>query len=297
MIVGAYILLRLVLPEIKYQSAISEYNKGNYDDSIEILTSLNGYSNSTEILIEVMFAKGAYLSEQCRYEEAIDLYKQIEETDNSRTDQKQYASYLKGQMYLCLKKYDEAITIFEKIGDYKDAKNLILDCKYEIAMQLIDTNKDSAICLLYELSQENYKDCKQLLDIYATSEWLFQQLAFSNITLNTRINEEFSEPDTNWIYGYNYSFHASFLVTNNSKVPIEGSFYVTMNVARGEDSGNPTMTIIYKLEGSLQPGESMICETETWSCDWYGDFGEAEDEVLFKNINDGNGLRIPYVYQ
>ncbi len=148
---------------------------------------------------------------------------------------------------------------------------------------------DSAANHLYSLAKDSYKDSREIFDSICTPEWLFGGLSFGNIKLTRGESEEMTD-NSGQIF-FRDSFYAAFTLTNNGPFPIEGSFHVTMIVAGG--AGGPVKTVVYTIDGVLQPGESRACQTESFSYDSYGDYGEAEDSVGLGVIADSEaGLKV-----
>lgn len=249
--------LLFVLPYIKYQNALTEYKNGNYDNAIKTLNSIKGYSDSSEKLIEIKFAKGEYLVKQSNYSEAISVCEDLMASDIS-DEQEQKAVRLK------------------------------VECVYQSCVEQIKTNPDEAVVDLYELAKADYKDSRSILDNICTSEWLFSKLKFENATL---IMDEDAQDDP--VYDFKLRFHATFTVSNNYELPIKGWFYVITGLA----AGDLLKAEVFTIDGTLNPGESQYCETKPWEYDYEGDVGIATEIVTFVAVPDeipNDGLEISY---
>ncbi len=115
----------------KYETAISLYNSGKYEEALKIFEEISFYEDSSQYI------------ENCKKEIIEQKY--------------QYALSL-----LNSEKYDEAIKIFEEISDYKDSKTQINECKYRKAKSLYDSND---LTNSYKIFKEikTYKDSSTYL--------------------------------------------------------------------------------------------------------------------------------------
>lgn len=104
------ICVKFIIPEVRYHIADSEFKKGNYDVAITKFENLN-YKDSYDRALEVSYAK----ANNC-----------VENND-----------------------YDEALQIFEELGDYSDSEN-----KY---YETIALKAD------HYYSLNNFKDCYEIL--------------------------------------------------------------------------------------------------------------------------------------
>lgn len=72
---------------------------------------------------------------------------------------KNASAYSDAKSYLSKGEYERAKDAFEDLGNYKDSKDMVFECDYQKAMNYADNRDyDDAICILEELSNDNYKD-------------------------------------------------------------------------------------------------------------------------------------------
>lgn len=57
-------------------------------------------------------------------------------------------------------KYGEAIALFQKLGEYEDSAEMIIECQYALAVKAFD-DEEYALALNYFTGLENYKDSKE----------------------------------------------------------------------------------------------------------------------------------------
>lgn len=67
-------------------------------------------------------------------------------------------NYNKAQALLAEGKYEEATATFEKLGDYKDSAEMVLECQYQEAIALAESCEYEKAIAIFEML-DNYKDC------------------------------------------------------------------------------------------------------------------------------------------
>ena len=126
--VVAIILLatKIIIPNSKYNNAVKLMDAGSYEEAIVAFEAMGGYKDSSQ-MIET--CELAILEQQ--YADAIALM----EAEN----------------------YEEAISGFEALNGYKDSDELLMDCKYNNALTLMN---DGDIVKAYEtfLALDDYKN-------------------------------------------------------------------------------------------------------------------------------------------
>ncbi len=114
-----FVSIFVISPSIKYSRASNYFAENDYDNALQLFSSLGGYKNSEDMVTEI------------HYQNASDL--------------------------LAKGNYDDAITILTRLVDYKDSSELIDEANYQKAFQLIsDKNYLDAIEILQLL--DTYKD-------------------------------------------------------------------------------------------------------------------------------------------
>lgn len=94
---------------------------------------------------------------------------QHETDDNKETKEDIYQKALQLRLE---KKYDEAIELFESLGDYSKAKEMIQDCKYAKAAQLVQSkNFEAAYNTLLQI-----KDYKNSAEILSNFVWKYTKM-------------------------------------------------------------------------------------------------------------------------
>ena len=167
-----FIFNGLILPDAKYSQAVKLMEDGEFDKAIILFTSLDGYKDSEELILE------------CR---------------SSATE----AAYKAAVQLMNEGKYDEAIAAFKALGGYKDSEKLIDDCEnveneenYSEAVSLMKSGKYAQALELfkalngYKDSSEQAKRCetalldadyKAALDLYNKGKYEEAMDAFSKL--------------------------------------------------------------------------------------------------------------------
>ncbi|MBR0142658.1 MAG: TIR domain-containing protein [Clostridia bacterium] len=176
----AILLPTVIIPAIKYNSAVQLLKEGKYEEAITAFQLLNGYKDSAaridESKNESAYHHALGLMNEGQYEEAkkefISLHGyrdskvKIEECDNALCDN----SYQKALSEAEAGRKKEAIKLLQGIEQYKDASELIIQYKYDMALELFENGKyELAIDAFSDLSgysdsKDKIKECQQLLD-------------------------------------------------------------------------------------------------------------------------------------
>ena len=135
----ALVICFVIVPNNTYKTAMSLYENEQYTEARVVFESLNGYSDSNEMIeaCKTAITEQQYLDAQKLYEEG---------------------------------KYDEAIQAFESLGTYKDSKEMIESVKQTVTENKYIQAEDyfesqnylEAMKLYTELG--DYKDCKQKIE-------------------------------------------------------------------------------------------------------------------------------------
>lgn len=144
-----FIMIKVVIPNSKYKSAVELLENEQYDEAISIFEELGEYKDSKERAKEakdkrdyieamnyynegdydkarVLFKRLGYYSDSAdKYEECQNAY--IEET------------YENGIAFMEKEEYDRAIKEFEKVEEYNDSKEKIEEC--QLHFEIMENNK------------------------------------------------------------------------------------------------------------------------------------------------------------
>lgn len=118
-----FILTKVVLPQVKYKEAEKYMETGQYQEAANTFNELDNYKDSKKKAEE---AETKYL-----YNKANDYYEK--------------------------KDYEKAYSIYNELGEYEDSKDYAVECRYQMALDLLAKGKDDdAYSAFQEI--EAYKD-------------------------------------------------------------------------------------------------------------------------------------------
>ena len=159
-VVGWFVVTR-VIPNNKYQRAVTLRENGQYDDAIAAFAELGDYSDAAAQITETKYQQAVSLREAGEYESAIAVFASLNDYRDAET-QIEEMKQEKYQQAVTLREngqYEEAIAAFEKLGDYSDAEVKIKEIKYPQAMALRRSGQyDEAIAAFTALG--NYGDAE-----------------------------------------------------------------------------------------------------------------------------------------
>lgn len=192
----------IVKPASEYSDALELYEMGNYNSAILKLDALDGYKDSEDLIKEIRYANANYLFEKGEYAEAVALYDLLGDYEDSASKKNEarianaenlYSElnydkaaanyklagehekanaimYEKGEYVFSLGKYDEAIRVFDALGDYSDASEKLKAARYGKANSLFAIGEHKLAMAEYqtlgdyEESEKQYTYCLFFLD-------------------------------------------------------------------------------------------------------------------------------------
>ncbi len=179
----AAVICCIIIPKNIYKTGVSLYENKKYGQAAEIFESLDGFSDSKEMLAAceegtkgVEYSDALKLLDDKEYEQAISIFESLGDYKDSKdmieTVMQQMAEdkYSLAQSKVDSQDYIDAIDLFTELGDYKDSKDMIesvrrqmAEDKYILAQSKVDSQDYiDAIDLYTEL--EGYKDCKEKIE-------------------------------------------------------------------------------------------------------------------------------------
>lgn len=177
----AYLFVVLGLPELKYQTAMSTLQTGNYLEARAAFENLMDYRDAAERIRECDFllakdqvAEGTAdsLSAALKTLDTIDGYPGEEEL---RTE----ARYLQAKLLFDAKKYEDALKLFAELGDYRDVARLTNESNYQIARAKMDAKEYDAASAMFD-ALGLYRDAAALKRecIYRPAKALMAELKY-----------------------------------------------------------------------------------------------------------------------
>lgn len=159
--VVCWFVVTRVIPNNKYQQAVTLRKNGQYDDAIAAFAELGDYSDAAAQITETKYQQALALREAGQYDDAIAAFAELGDYRNV-TAQIMKTKYQKAVALRENGQYDESIAVFTELNDYSDAKAQITETKYQQANNLNAAARyDEAYAIYVTLT--GYKDVDKLL--------------------------------------------------------------------------------------------------------------------------------------
>lgn len=159
-VVGWFVVTR-VIPNNKYQQAVTLRKNGQYDDAIAAFAELGDYGDTKTQIAETWYQKALLSRENGMYEYAYTIFSSL----GDYSDAAQQLSETKYQQAIALRetgKYKSAIAAFTELGDYGDAEAQITETKYQQADDLTNSGEYDEAYAIYATIID-YKDVDNIL--------------------------------------------------------------------------------------------------------------------------------------
>ena len=186
------IYTNLIEPRNKYSTALELIDDGLYDDSISILSSIEGYKDSEEIIKMAYYMKGQSLLLDEAYEEALVSFTKAEDYNDAQI----IADNVKATM--------EKMRVEEEKKERLDKLKLTLKTAYNNCY-----NKDriflSGDGMSLTVDSEDQWDISNMLNIYdiidklGLPDSLKDEMAYTNALMGRR-SESYEDYDVSWNY-------------------------------------------------------------------------------------------------
>ncbi|MCR5202518.1 MAG: DUF6273 domain-containing protein [Lachnospiraceae bacterium] len=128
------LITKVAIPEITYSFAKKAMKDGNYKAAITKFENLSKYKYSKKYLNEskkyLKYNQAMDYYNNKKYEEAVGIFEELGEFNNSK-DMIQKVKYDNAMDYYNNKKYSEAVGIFEELGEFNNSKEMIQKIKDE----------------------------------------------------------------------------------------------------------------------------------------------------------------------
>ncbi|MFI3164315.1 MAG: tetratricopeptide repeat protein [Bacillota bacterium] len=151
-----YVVTEIAVPAWQYESALTSFENGQYDDAINKFTALGEYENSAEMVTESTYKLAESYIQSGDYESARAIFQNLGEYENS-------ASYvtetfkMEGVYHMAQKNYYAALEVFGTISDYDGIYDLQNQCYYNLAIEASDNGEDDlALELFYQANDYAY---------------------------------------------------------------------------------------------------------------------------------------------
>ncbi len=260
--------LCLSIPRIKYASAERDLKQNNFDAAYKTFVSIGKQEKAKETI----YLKGQYLIEKEEYLEAAEEFDRILDYQDSKKkaeDCRKKASYLDGIENYKNGEYDEALSIFRKLGNYLDTEEWLKKTQYANAIEYCNNGKYvNAVDVFDKLGdyEDSINKANEARYAYVKSHELN-----SNRTTYSYLQELIANNylDSQSIYDELYRWEATVIV-NNSKTDETSDYtslskydtiYVHVKLSGGAPNERVKLKYTYAWPGSKS-------ETDEWDSEW-----------------------------
>ena len=190
------VVTQVVIPTVKYNTAVNLMKAGQYDEAILAFKAMDGYKDSAELLTQSTnerdYLQAVALMNQGQYTDAIKIFDKIIAYGDSLTqklycqDAQNAIDYETAILLMSEENYSIAISMFEKINGYKDSNEKIAECQnsikendYNEAVALMSDGKYIDAYLKFT-RLNGYKDSNTKLD-YIYPKYMAEKIAKAKI--------------------------------------------------------------------------------------------------------------------
>lgn len=141
----------------------------------------------------IQYAHANNLLKDAAYDEAIAIYETLGDFKNSSEMIKE-ANYQKAFNSLTNRKFDEALALFTEINDYRNSNEMISEVKYQKASDLLAKKKYDESALLF-IGLKNYRNSKELANeaYYQKAKKLLEQNEFEAATIALNLTHDYKD--------------------------------------------------------------------------------------------------------
>lgn len=153
------ILINVIIPSIKYNSAIKFMNNKEYQKAIDCFVNLEDYKDSSAQIQECYYLLATGYFDNGNYNGAIDSYSNVKDYKDSQ-NQIYECYYLIATEFFNNKEYDEAILSYKQIDTYKDSKTQIQKSNYLLGKDYLASGNLNKAAISFGKAGD-YKDAKK----------------------------------------------------------------------------------------------------------------------------------------
>ena len=152
-------LINVIIPSIKYNSAIKFMNNKEYQKAIDCFVNFEDYKDSSAQIQECYYLLATGYFDNGNYNGAIDSYSNVKDYKDSQ-NQINECYYLIATEFFNNKEYDEAILSYKQIDTYKDSKTQIQISNYLLGKDYLASGNLNKAAISFGKAG-NYLDAKK----------------------------------------------------------------------------------------------------------------------------------------
>lgn len=168
-VVGWFVVTR-VIPDNKYQRAVTLRKNGQYDDAIAAFAELGDYSDAAAQITETKYQQAVALRENGQYEDACTIFWSIADYSDAKV-QITETKYQQANSLNAAALYDEAYAIYMTLTGYKDVDKLLAEDDNMIVVAAAAAARDAKFAVGNYVSFGTYPQTKAGNDA-TPIEWL-----------------------------------------------------------------------------------------------------------------------------
>ena len=168
------VLNSVIIPNGKYNDAVSLMNDSKYDEAISAFYALDGYKDSDAKVLECKYSKAISLMNAAEYEKAILVFEELGNYENSASQISACKTAIKENAYnhavslMNAGKHEDAVNAFKELGNYKDSQTLITEASKIVAAKYEKNGNTEKAVFWYESVGDTTK-AKELMYNYVVS--------------------------------------------------------------------------------------------------------------------------------
>ena len=168
------VLNSVIIPNGKYNTAMSLMNDGKYDEAISAFDALDGYKDSDAKVFECKYNKAISLMNVEEYEKAILIFEELGNYENSASQISVCKTAIKENAYnhavslMNAGKHEDAVNAFKELGSYKDSTTLIVEASKAVASKY-EKNGNTEKAVLWYKSVGDTTKVRELMYNYVVS--------------------------------------------------------------------------------------------------------------------------------
>lgn len=159
-----YVITEIAMPAWQYESALTSFANGDYNDAINKFTELGDYEESNAMIVESTYQIAEGYIQSGDYLSSREIFVSLE-------DYKDSASYvtetfkMEGEAYMAQKDYYSALSVFYDISSYDGVYDLENQCYYYLAIEANNSGDDDLALELFAQTNDYANSADFILSI------------------------------------------------------------------------------------------------------------------------------------
>ena len=156
--------LKIVLPSMKYDNAVSLMDNGRYEDATAILSEMGDYKDSETLVSECAYRQATDLIEDGMLPEAVEILDKLDYKDSAVLAM-ECTDFESAKVLMQEGKLEEAVALFASIEEFYDSTDLMNECRYRQAIEWEESGNLAEAMPVY-IALGEYKDSAQIVQMY-----------------------------------------------------------------------------------------------------------------------------------